>query len=135
MDARPDPERLRTLRLVLADHGNVRLAILFGSRATGPATATSDLDRAVMLPAPMDAAKKITLFECIAASTGLPVDLVHLDRVGKPLLGQILKHAMRLPGSNADYAALISYHLVDAADFLPFRNRILAERRRARIGE
>lgn len=135
MDARPDPELLRTLRQVLSDHGNVRLAILFGSRATSRATAGSDLDVAVMLPAPMDAAEKIALIERIAAATGLPIDLIDLKRVGEPLLGQILKHGVRLLGSDADHAALMSRHLFDAADFLPYRDRILAERRRAWIGK
>jgi len=56
-----------TLRQALAEHGGVRLAILFGSQATRHAT-------------------------------------------------------------------LLSRHLFDAADFLPYRNRILAERRQAWIG-
>lgn len=63
-----DPPDLQlTLRQALAEHGGVRLAILFGSQATG-------------------------------------------------------------------HAALLSRHLFDAADFLPYRNRILAERRQAWIG-
>ncbi|MEW5965684.1 MAG: nucleotidyltransferase domain-containing protein [Pseudomonadota bacterium] len=135
MDGRPDPELLRALRQVLSEPGDVRLAILFGSRATGRATAQSDLDLAVMLSAPMDAPQKIALIERVAASTGLPVDLIDLKRVGEPLLGQILKHGVRLMGSNADYAALMSRHVFDAADFLPYRNRILAERRQAWIGK
>ena len=134
MDAHPDPELLCTLRQVLSEQGNVRLAILFGSRATGRATAASDLDLAVMMPAPMEAPQKIAWIERIAASTGLPIDLIDLRRAGEPLLGQILKHGVRLLGSDADYAALISRHLFDAADFLPYRNRILAERRQAWIG-
>jgi hypothetical protein len=64
----------------------------------------------------------------------LPVDLIDLKRTGEPLLGQILKHGVRLMGSDTDYAALLTRHLFDAADFLPYRNRILAERRRAWIG-
>lgn len=113
----------------------MRLAILFGSRATGRATSDSDLDLAVMMAAPMDAAEKISLIERIAAATGLPVDLIDLKRVGEPLLGQILKQGVRLLGSDTDHAALMSRHLFDAADFLPYRNRILAERRQAWIGK
>ncbi|MEW6590436.1 MAG: nucleotidyltransferase domain-containing protein [Pseudomonadota bacterium] len=135
MNACSDPELVRTLRQVLTEQGGVRLAILFGSRATGRATSDSDLDLAVMMAAPMDAAEKISLIERIAAATGLPVDLIDLKRVGEPLLGQILKQGVRLLGSDTDHAALMSRHLFDAADFLPYRNRILAERRQAWIGK
>lgn len=134
MDAHGHPNLLQTLRQALTDHGGVRLAILFGSRATGQARAQSDLDLAVQMAAPLTAEEKIALIEQIAEATGMPVDLIDLKRVGEPFLGQILKHGIRLIGSDTDYAALISRHLFDAADFLPYRNRILAERRRAWIG-
>lgn len=123
-----------TLKGTLAEHGGIRLAILFGSRATGRATAHSDLDLAVRTTAPLEAAEKIALIEKLAEATGMPVDLIDLKRVGEPLLGQILKHGVRLMGSDTDYASLLSRHLFDAADFLPYRNRILAERRRVWIG-
>ena len=127
-------ELTRTLKETLAEHGGIRLAILFGSRATGRATAHSDLDLAVRTTAPLEAAEKIALIEKLAEATGMPVDLIDLKRVGEPLLGQILKHGVRLMGSDTDYASLLSRHLFDAADFLPYRNRILAERRRIWIG-
>lgn len=127
-------ELTRVLKGTLAEHGGIRLALLFGSHATGRATANSDLDLAVRTTAPLEADEKIALIEKLAESTGMPVDLIDLKRVGEPLLGQILKHGVRLMGSDTDYAALMSRHLFDAADFLPYRNRILAERRRAWIG-
>lgn len=134
MDTPSLHELTRTLKGTLAEHGGIRLAILFGSRATGRATAHSDLDLAVRTTASLEVAEKIALIERLAEATGMPVDLIDLKRVGEPLLGQILKHGVRLMGSDTDYAALLSRHLFDAADFLPYRNRILAERRRAWIG-
>lgn len=134
MDTRPDRELLQALRQTLAELADIRLAILFGSRATGRATAQSDVDLAVMMAAPMEAADKVALIERLALATGMPIDLIDLKQVGEPLLGQILKHGIRLVGSDTDYATLLSRHLFDAADFLPYRNRILAERRRAWIG-
>jgi predicted nucleotidyltransferase len=131
----PAPSDLRhRLRQILSAHGGVRLAILFGSQATGRAAPHSDLDLAVQMTAPLTAEEKIAMIERIAEVTGMPVDLIDLKRVGEPLLGQILKHGVRLMGSDTDYAALLRRHLFDAADFLPYRNRILAERRRAWIG-
>lgn len=134
MDTPSLQELAKTLKGTLAEHGGIRLAILFGSRATGHGTANSDLDLAVRTTAPLEVAEKIALIEKLAEATGMPVDLIDLKRVGEPLLGQILKHGVRLMGSDTDYAALLSRHLFDAADFLPYRNRILAERRRVWIG-
>jgi predicted nucleotidyltransferase len=134
MNPSDEPDLQNLLKSTLRDHGGVRLAILFGSRTTGAARADSDVDVAAQMAAPLSAEERIALIEALAAATGLPVDLVDLKQVGEPLLGQILKNGIRLIGSDADYAALLTRHLFDAADFLPYRNRILAERRRAWIG-
>lgn len=109
MNTLDPPDLHLTLRQALAEHGGVRLAILFGSQATGHATALSDIDLAVQMAAPLEAVDKIALIERLALATGLL-------------------------GSDTDYATLLSRHLFDAADFLPYRNRILAERRQAWIG-
>lgn len=100
MDTHCHPDLRNTLRQALAEHGGVRLAILFGSQATG-----------------------------------LPVDLIDLKHAGEPLQGQILKNGTRLLGDDTDYAAPLSRHLFDAADFPPYRSRIPAERRQAWIGK
>jgi hypothetical protein len=87
------------------------------------------------MSAPLTAHEKIALVEKLAEATGLPIDLIDLERAGEPLLGQILKHGIRLLGSDEAYAALLTRHVFDAADFLPYRDRILAERRLAWIGK
>lgn len=69
----------------------------------------------------------------LAERTGRPVDLVDLHTVGDPLLGQILRHGKRLLGGGTCHASLIHRDLFDQADYLPYRTRILAERRRAWI--
>ncbi len=123
------------IRSVLQRHGGIRLAILFGSLATGRATARSDLDLAVLAEGPLDAESRIALIDALALATGRPVDLVDLRVVGEPLLGQVLEHGVRLLGSDHDYAELIKRHLFDEADFMPYRRRILVERRQAWIGK
>jgi predicted nucleotidyltransferase len=122
------------IRQVLNQHGGVRLAILFGSLATGRATAESDLDLAVLMDAPLSAETKMALIADLSLAIGRPVDLIDLKTTGEPLLGQILKHGVRLFGSESDYADLIKRHLFDEADFTPYRRRILTERRRQWIG-
>ena len=63
MDTHGQPDLQSLLRRTLVEHGNVRLAILFGSRATGRAKTHSDLDLAVQMSTPLSAANKIALIE------------------------------------------------------------------------
>ncbi|PSQ92635.1 MAG: hypothetical protein BRD57_02465 [Proteobacteria bacterium SW_6_67_9] len=87
-----------------ADHPLVELAFLFGSVGDGRAGFASDLDVAVM--------------------SGRA-----------PLLGQVLHEGTRLYcESNARYAELIKRHMFDQADWRPYRERILRERRQRWIG-
>lgn len=122
------------IQQVLTRHGGIRLAILFGSLAKGSATAESDLDLAVLMDAPLSAETKMALIGDLSQAMGRPVDLIDLRVTGELILGQILKYGDRLLGSDADYAELLKRHLFDEADFMPYRRRILAERRQAWIG-
>lgn len=113
----------------------IGLAILFGSLAAGEGRAESDLDLAVDAGRRLTASEKMALISELAGRTGRSVDLVDIHAVGEPLLGQILQHGKRILGSDTLYANLIRRHLFDQADYLPYRNRILAERRQAWIGK
>lgn len=132
--AQPEPPIDAQLRQVLARYPAVRLAYLFGSLASGRARPDSDLDLAVLAERPLAPEAKMALIEALAHRFGRPVDLVDLAQVGEPLLGQILLHGRRLLGSDTLHGDMISRHLIEQADFLPYRDRVLAERRRAWIG-
>lgn len=122
------------IRQVLISHGGIRLAILFGSLAAGRATPESDLDLAVLMETPLSAETRMALIGALSQAIGRPVDLIDLRTAGASVLGQILKHGIRLFGSDRDYAELIKRHLFEEADFMPYRRRILTERRQAWIG-
>lgn len=128
------PMSIDLVRQTLQGHPEVQLAIVFGSVARGQARPDSDIDVAVQAKAPLDVAQKLALIGDLAAATGRAVDLVDLRTAGEPVLGQILSHGQRVVGSPSDFAALLSRHLVDQSDFMPYVNRMLAERRRAWIG-
>lgn len=128
------PDQADQILAVLSRHSEVRVAILFGSLADGRAGRDSDLDLAVEAEYPLNVDEKTALIAELAEATGRPVDLVDLRGVGEPLLGEILKNGRRLVGSSEHFAKLVSRHLVEEADFLPYYRRILAERRRAWIG-
>jgi predicted nucleotidyltransferase len=134
----PEPLQPVLIQAILAaidTQPGIRLAILFGSLAVGQERADSDLDLAVDAGHRLTTGEKLALVNELAERTGRPVDLVDLYAVGEPLLGQILRHGKRLLGSETCYADLIRRHLFDQADYLPYRTRILAERRRAWIGK
>lgn len=123
-----------TIRGVLAAHGRIVLAVLFGSMADLRAQSDSDVDIAVAADRVLNTDEKLALIGQVAERLGRPVDLIDLQTVGEPLLGEIICHGRRLLGTDTAYAGLIRKHLFDQADFLPYRARILDERRRAWIG-
>lgn len=131
----PDRNLTQAILAAIDTQPGIRLAILFGSLATGRERVESDVDLAVDAGRRLTADEKLTLMTELVERTGRPVDLVDIHAVGEPLLGQILRHGKRLLGSETCCAGLIRRHLFDQADCLPYRNRILAERRRAWIGK
>ncbi len=133
-DATLNDAHTQQIQSTLLAHGGFELAFVFGSVAQGTARADSDLDIAVMGAQVLTAAQKMALIADLAQATGRAVDLIDLRTVGEPLLGQILRHGQRLFGSNDAYGQLLSRHLIDSADFLPYAQRIIDERRRAWIG-
>jgi uncharacterized protein len=126
---------LDLIQAVLVRFPTLVLAIVFGSVAQGRQRADSDLDIAVAAHQALTAAQKIEIMSALAAQTGRPIDLIDLKVVAEPLLGQIVRHGRRLMGSDGAYGQLISRHLYEQTDFMPYRARILAERRMAWIGK
>ena len=63
---------------------------------------------------------------------GRSADIVDLYHAPEPILGQVLR-GQKLLGDTATYARLLTRHVLNTADFLPLRQRILAERRAASI--
>lgn len=121
------------IHATLAPYPEVRLAILFGSLALDRGRYDSDVDLAVDVGRPLEIKEMMAMIEELAEHTGRPVDLIDLQTIGEPLLGQILKHGKRILGEDYLYAELIKRHVFDEADFMPYHRRILKERRNAWI--
>ena len=117
----------------LTRYPQLKLAILFGSQATGQATPDSDIDLGLLFDRPLSSSDKLELMEAIGAEFGCPADVVDLYYAPEPVTGQVFK-GKRLLGEDTVYAELLTKHLINTADFLPLRERILAERRAAWTG-
>jgi predicted nucleotidyltransferase len=135
MDATARNFPLDELTTLLAADQDVELAMLFGSSAVGELRPGSDVDVAVLTRSGLTPKRRREIVRAIAEIVGRPVDLVDLRTAGVHVTSQVLRHGVRLvhrrPGVFAD---LLSRNLTDAADFLPYRERILRERRQAWIG-
>jgi predicted nucleotidyltransferase len=129
MVASPNHE-LERLQELLSKQGDVDLAIAFGSVAAGTAGTDSDVDVAVLTSEPMSATRKESLIAAIAVATGRPVDLVDLRGAGVHLTGVVLRTGKRIVCREPRiWAELLARNLIDAADFLPYVERLMAERR------
>lgn len=124
-----------TIFLTLQEFPEIQQAIVFGSTAKGKENSLSDLDIGIMTDKPLELHQKTLIIEALAEATGRAIDLIDLKTAGQPLLGQIITRGIRIMGSDTDYAKLITKNLFDQADFLPYRNRILDERRETWIGK
>ena len=129
------PTDIEALTEVLARRQGLRLALVFGSVAKGCESADSDVDVAVLADAPLDAEQRMALIGDLAEATGRAVDLIDVRTAGEPLIGEILAHGRRLLGTDEAYGQILSRHLLDAGDFLPYADRMVAQRRRAWIGQ
>jgi len=86
-----DQQLLGVVRLVLERHGEVRLALLFGSRARGAARSEADLDLAVELFRGEEL-DRLGLMAELREATGFDADVVDITpgrRVGYPLLNAL----------------------------------------------
>jgi predicted nucleotidyltransferase len=78
---KPLPEQtLAGVERVLAEREGLLSAYVFGSRATGDATAGSDLDIAVLYSAPLSLQELIRIEIRLEEAARIPVDLIDLRR-------------------------------------------------------
>ncbi len=113
----------------LKKRDDIKQAVLFGSLVTGRIRQDSDIDIAIEKKHALSARGKAELIEQLALITGRAVDLVDLKTAGEPILGQIINHGVRLLGTDADFSETALKHLYAQADFVPYIERTLKERR------
>jgi predicted nucleotidyltransferase len=127
----PPDVLLDRLRTALAAGPPLRIAALFGSRATGSARAESDYDVGIIPNDPELALhEELALASCLSAAVGAEVDVVRLD-ADNPLLGaEVAKGGVCLfeaaPGQYAAYRAEAMARWIDFDETIaPYRERFL----------
>lgn len=100
------PQDLQTLlphlRACLAEHGGVRLALLFGSWARATAVAHSDVDLAVDAPG----IDPLALGSFLTRNLGLVVDIVPLTSASIPMQEALIRDGLVVHESEPGVAAL-----------------------------
>ncbi|HLF10568.1 MAG TPA: nucleotidyltransferase domain-containing protein [Gammaproteobacteria bacterium] len=134
MSSHPDEGPMRQVADLLSADEDIVLAIVFGSAVSGKLRPDSDVDIAILTRAPLVATRRRELNALLARATGRPVDLVDLRTAGVVVTRAALRQGTRVVcRDRRALADLLSKTLLDAADFLPYRERILSERRQAWI--
>ena len=112
---------LELLQQALRARDDVALALLFGSRARGDGSETSDVDVALLAPA----ADLLDVGAQLSQASGLEVDVISLADPGVPLLDELLRDAVVLyearPGA---YAMWRSHVLADLELDRPWYERM-----------
>lgn len=117
------------LRTYLYGEPDLLLAYVFGSVAEGHQRPDSDLDVAVYPKQALTSERKAELISALARIAGRPVDVIDLRTAGPHIARQAIRGRLLFTRSPAIKADLIFRTLVDVADFLPYRQRLLKERR------
>jgi len=130
MQSSDDSSLAQQLTTLLSRYPVIKLAILFGSQADPARTKhfDSDIDLAIMTAEPVSSHFKMELIQAISTELDRPVDIAVINDAPEPILGEVLK-GQRLLGDHNTFAQLLTRHLLNVADFLPLRQRILKERR------
>ena len=115
---------------VLEQFPQVKIAYLFGSAARDQLTSMSDIDVAVAAETKLPLETRLALAIKLSKALHREVDLIDLQDVAGEILQQSLCQGINLLQTDSDlHARLIKRLWFDQADLMPYRRRILAERR------
>jgi len=109
---------------------DLRLALLFGSFATGKVHASSDIDIAVAYPQCLSLDERISKAQALSAEINKEIDLVDLRTAHGILLQQILAHRRTLVNRDPElYGMIIARRINEEEDLMPLYEQGLQARR------
>ena len=107
----------------------LRLAIVYGSVATGGLRPDSDVDIAVLFDQPLSAERKVDLAVELAQRLSRQVDLTDLMSLSGTILRQILcKGEVLVKADTSSLAELTRRMIYNQTDLMPLVRRTLEER-------
>lgn len=120
------PQRIRE---TLHAEPGLRLAILYGSAATGKMRADSDVDIALLFDHPLNAEQKMSLISRLEGRLQRDVDLTDLFDLSGTILKQVLrKGRVLIQTKTGVLAELIRKMIYNQTDMMPYVSRTLIER-------
>lgn len=120
----------------LAQLPEIQLAFLFGSWASGTASASSDIDLAVAGYHRLSMDERAAIAARVARRAHRDVDVIDLQAVSGVILHQALTRGTPLlVRDKALYAAVMKRMLFNQADEMPYYRRLLAARRARFLNE
>ncbi len=122
------------LSTVLAAGPELRLAVLFGSRATGRANPNSDVDVALLFAHEVTLSEELDLQIALERAVGTSVDLVRLDEASTLVRWQVAVSGVPIVARDHEWPRFRARAASEYADFRPafeaaaerFRRRLLA---------
>jgi predicted nucleotidyltransferase len=129
LNIQPISEIIAQAKEVLRAEPGLRLAMLYGSAATGKMRAGSDVDIALLFDRPLDAEQKMKLISHLESQLQRDVDLVDLFTLNGTILKQILcKGQVLIQTKPEALPELIRRMIYNQADMMPYVTRTLIER-------
>jgi len=128
----PPPSELVALakEILLAEPG-LKLAILYGSAATGKMRADSDVDIALLFDHPLNVEQKMMLISRLEKELHRTVDLVDLFALSGTILKQVLcKGQVLIQTKTGELSGLVRKMIYNQTDIMPYVSRTLIERQR-----
>lgn len=114
---------------MLVNESGLKLAMLYGSAATGKMRPDSDIDVALLFDRPLSADKKMELLARLEHELGRDIDLVDLFNLNGTILRRILSKGLILIQTQPGVmAALVRKMIYNQADMMPYVSRTLRER-------
>lgn len=128
-DTQPVPEITARVKDILRDEPGLRLAILYGSAATGKMRSGSDVDIALLFNHPLGSDQKMELITRLESQLRRDVDLVDLFALNGTILKQVLSKGRVLTQSEPGaLAGLVQRMIYNQTDMMPYVTRTLVER-------
>ena len=129
LNIQPISEIIVQAKEVLRAEPGLRLAMLYGSAATGKMRAGSDVDIALLFDRPLDAEQKMKLISHLESQLQRDVDLVDLFNLNGTILKQILRKGRVLIQTKPEVLPeLVRRMIYNQADMMPYVTRTLIER-------